>query len=389
MLMRFDLFLIPAALICGWFLGKKRSEKPDDHSEIKLHHDYFKGLNFLINEQPDKAVDIFVKLLEVDSNTVETHLALGSLFRRQGEVDRAIRIHQNLIARPQLDKKFRLQALLALGKDYLRSGVLDRAERLFLELFNTGGDQISSLRYLLYIYQQEKDWKQAIQIASKLEHLSHETMCVPISHFHCELAELYRQEGNTKEALTHVKRSLAIDSQCARASIIRANIAMKNQQYRVAIRYFKKVVDQAPEYFQEIVTPLADCYQNLNQQAKLIAYLEECLNKVPRISTIFTIAEYLEQQKGAKAAIDFTYQQIQIQPTLRGLSYLSGLYAKHSFGDTKEKLTILKNFLSQFLEALPQYRCTQCGYSGKTLFWQCPSCHEWSMIKPIQGLDGI
>ena len=155
MLAQLSVLLLPVAATCGWFMGRKESPASDS-TPNQLRHDYFKGLNYLINEQPDKAVDVFIKLLEVDSDTVETHLALGNLFRRRGEVDRAIRIHQNLIARPQLDKRHRVHALSALGQDYLSAGVLDRAERLFLELSRLGEENQQSLQFLLRIYEQEK-----------------------------------------------------------------------------------------------------------------------------------------------------------------------------------------------------------------------------------------
>src|SRR6476469_73588 len=130
----FCLLLALAALAGAWYLGYQSKQKKHESEKLTLPRDYLVGLNFLLNEEPDKAVDIFIKMLEVDSNTVETHLAVGKLFRRRGEVDRAIRIHQNLIARPQLEKAYREQSLFELGQDYLSAGVLDRAERIFLQL---------------------------------------------------------------------------------------------------------------------------------------------------------------------------------------------------------------------------------------------------------------
>src|SRR3990167_1271396 len=149
--------LLPVAATCGWLLGRQKSNKESSgRVSFKVRRDYFKGLNYLINEQPDKAVDVFIKLLEVDSDTVETHLALGSLFRRRGEVERAIRIHQNIIARPQLSLRDRKEALMALGQDYMSAGLFDRAERIFLEVVEIRAHSEQALKLLLHIYQQDR-----------------------------------------------------------------------------------------------------------------------------------------------------------------------------------------------------------------------------------------
>src|SRR5882762_1834435 len=152
-------------IAAAWLLGYRARPKEEPQRKVNLPRDYLMGLNFLLNEEPDKAVDIFIKMLEVDSNTVETHLAVGKLFRRRGEVDRAIRIHQNLIARPQLERIYREQSLFELGQDYLSAGMLDRAERIFLELVSAKSHSAQALRILIDIYQQEKEWEKAAQTA--------------------------------------------------------------------------------------------------------------------------------------------------------------------------------------------------------------------------------
>src|SRR5690242_4385196 len=159
-------------LVCigiAWYLGYRSRPREEAPRKSNLPRDYLVGLNFLLNEETDKAVDIFVKMLEVDSDTVETHLAVGKLFRRRGEVDRAIRIHQNLIARPQLEKVYREQSLYELGQDYLSAGMLDRAERIFLELVSAKSHSAQALRTLIDIYEQEKDWENAVKTATQYE----------------------------------------------------------------------------------------------------------------------------------------------------------------------------------------------------------------------------
>ena len=389
MLLQLSLLLLPVAATCGWYLGKKdRNKNIIRLGAGRLRRDYFRGLNYLINEQPDKAVDVFIKLLEVDSDTVETHLALGNLFRRRGEVDRAIRVHQNLIARPQLSKQDRIQALSALGQDYLRAGVLDRAERLFLELVEIGEESQQSLRFLLNIYQQEKDWHKAIEIAKKLETTSSESMRTVIAQYYCELAEQMKDKGNVAQAQHYLKRAQATDRDCVRASLIRATLEIEFQQYKEAIRCYKRVKEQDSNYISEIVEPITQCYQKINEEAKLVTYLQDCLKDHPRISLVLAVSSYLQRLHGDKAAIEFIATQIQRQPSLRGLSHLVGLYLSNATGDTREKLSILQNLMNMLLADKPVYQCSHCGYSGKTLFWLCPSCHHWTTVKPIQGLEG-
>jgi len=388
-LLQLSLLFLPVAATCGWLLGRKDRVRSDSRGRVHwLRQDYFKGLNYLINEQPDKAVDVFVKLLEVDSDTVETHLALGSLFRRRGEVDRAIRIHQNLIARPQLAKRYRVQALSELGQDYLFAGVLDRAERLFLELFELGEENTSSLSYLLRIYQQEKDWEKAIATAKRLAVLSGESMHVGIAHYCCEMAEQKRVGGQINAARNYLKRAASIDPACARASLIRGNLECEAGDYKEAIRCYKRVKLQDPDFISEIAEPLVHCYQKMGEEKKLIAYLQECLKDYPRIAFVLVMSEYMKRHHGDKYAIEFLAEQIQGQPSLRGMSYLVDLYLSNSSGDAKDKLKLLQNYIQMLLADKPTYRCLHCGYAGNTLFWLCPSCHHWSSIKPIQGLEG-
>ncbi len=385
MLIQMSFLLLPFAATFGWYMGRKEQEQAiENPNEALLRKDYFKGLNYLINEQPDKAVDVFIKLLEVDSDTVETHLALGNLFRRRGEVDRAIRVHQNLIARPQLDQQDRAQALSALGQDYLHAGVLDRAERLFLELVKINTEDKQSLNFLLHIYQKEKDWEKAIQIAYQLENLEPHSMAVRIAQYYCELAE--KEVGN--QAQKYLDQAQNVDPLCVRANLIKGTLALKNEQYLVAITAYQQVKLQDPDYLSEIIQPLGACYRYLDQESIYMDYLKACLKEYPRIAMVLAITQYLERHENTKAAIDFLATQIQRQPSLRGLGHLVSLYLSNSTGDTQAKLDLLKNFIDLLLNDKPVYQCLQCGFSSKTLFWLCPSCNHWASIKPIQGLEG-
>ncbi|HBI21693.1 MAG TPA: lipopolysaccharide assembly protein LapB [Legionella sp.] len=381
--------LLPAAAFSGWWIGVRHDTGKQKNTSNQLSREYVVGLNYLLNEQPDKAVDIFIKLLDVDSETVETHLALGSLFRRRGEVDRAIRIHQNLIARPQLSVLQRKEALMALGQDYMSAGFFDRAERIFLEVVEMGGSRdTSSLNGLLAIYQQEKAWEKALDVVKQLEQLTGSSMHSQAAHYYCEMAE-YALKANTPEKASQaVKQALVVDRQSVRASLMLASLEMQGGRYKQAIRALKHVPEQDPSFLNEIIEPLVRCYRELDAMDECIDYLEQTLPAHPRASVIFVIAEHLSREKSVDFAIDFVSSQLSRYPSIRGLNRLIYWHLESAHGKVRDKLQMLYAITSKFLENKPIYRCSHCGFSGKLLHWHCPSCKSWGRVKPIHGLEG-
>ncbi|MCW5588632.1 MAG: lipopolysaccharide assembly protein LapB [Legionellales bacterium] len=383
------LLLLPVAAASGWYFAKRTPTHKNSHKPQGIsHRDYFVGLNYLLNEEPDKAVDIFIKMIEVDSDTVETHLALGNLFRRRGEVERAIRIHQNLIARPHLQKEHRIQALLELGQDYLRAGVFDRAERLFLEVLDMGEHTTPSLQHLLHIYQQEKDWEQAISVAQQLEKNGSQDMQPVIAHYYCEMAERALAKNNTDSAQRSLKRALAVDRNNVRASLLQAHMELTQGKYKAAIRCYKRVKNQDSEFLSEAILPLVHCYEQLQDESEMIDFLRQCLDEHPRISVVLIFTERLLKTQGEKAASEFLAEQLQRRPSVRGLKHLIEIQLKNADGRMRDNLTILRDVTRLLLENKPIYRCRQCGFAGKTLQWQCPTCKNWNTVKPIHGLEG-
>lgn len=381
--------LLPAAAWSGWWVAHRHKSEASLRSSNKLSREYVVGLNYLLNEQPDKAVDIFIKLLEVDSDTVETHLALGSLFRRRGEVDRAIRIHQNLIARPQLSLLQRKEALMALGQDYMSAGVFDRAERIFLEVVELGGSrETSSLQGLLAIYQQEKAWEKALDIIKKLEVSTGTSMHTKAAHYYCEMADQALKVGMKENAIYYIRQALLVDKESVRASLLLAKIEMQAGRYKQAIQSLERTPDQDPEFITEIIEPLVQCHKELGTMQECISYLEKLLSKNPRASLIFVIAEHLRQENTLDVCIDFVAEKLSKFPSIRGLNKLIDWHLESAQGKVRDKLQMLYNITSKFLENKPVYRCGHCGFGAKHLHWHCPSCKQWGRMKPIHGLEG-
>lgn len=380
--------LLPMAAISGWFAAKRSFSRNNTNANRQLSPEYFKGLNYVLNEQPDKAIEIFIKMLEVDSDTVETHLALGNLFRRRGEVDRAIRIHQNLIARPTLSREQRSMALLELGMDYMRSGLLDRAEGLFEELVESGAYTSQAFAKLLEIYQQENDWNNAIAVARRLEVVSGENIDEMIAQFYCELACENFSQAEDKKGKDNLKRALNIDPNCVRASLIEAEMAGKDGKYRQAIKAYKRIEKQDPEYIPEIIGPMLNCYRQLDKIDEYMKYLREIVATYGGITPLLSLTELIGEVSGEKDAIKFISMELKRRPTVRGVDKLIEYVLTNANGEILDSLKMIKDMTGKLLQNSPVYQCNHCGFDGKSIHWQCPSCKRWNTIKPVHGVKG-
>lgn len=380
--------LLPVAAGSGWMLARRDVTVKSQAPAISLSSDYFTGLNYLVNEQPDKAIECFVRMLEVDSETVEIHLAVGNLFRQRGEVDRAIRIHQNLVDRTTLNKTQRAQALLELAQDYMSAGLYDRAEMLCNELISMESRTGRALALLGDIYQREKEWKQAINVSYRLQEKTGQSMSQAIAQFYCELAEQARGRGNEKEAQERLKEALAADSNCVRASMIQGEMAAAAGDCRGAIQAYQRVEQQDPAYLPEIMSSLVACYRSCQAEQELFAYLQKVFAERGGITVLLAIVELMQQQRGKNEALKFLEQQLQGHPSLRGVLRLMEMAADSSADGERDILALLKETIGQVLEEKPIYQCIHCGFAGKTLHWQCPGCKSWNTVKPILGLEG-
>ncbi|HEY7840827.1 MAG TPA: lipopolysaccharide assembly protein LapB [Gammaproteobacteria bacterium] len=379
--------LLPVAAISGWWVARRAAGRTAGGRSL-LHPDYFRGLNFVLNEQPDKAIEVFVKMLEVDSETVETHLALGNLFRRRGEVDRAIRIHQNLIARPSLSRDYRSMALLELGMDYMRSGLLDRAEGLFKELVEIGAHTHAALQQLLIIYQQERDWDSAIHAARRLGSASGERLEPMIAQFYCEQAGEHLAAGRDKEGRDCLRRALNTDPKCVRASLIEAQLAQDAGRTKAAIKAYRRTELQDPEYLPDVIAPLCRCYRELGQLDEFMKYLREMIDRHGGITPLLFLTDLIAEREGEAAAIKFISAELRRRPTVRGVNRLVEYAMNKASGEALEDLRTIRELTSSLIEDRPIYRCNRCGFDAKRLHWQCPSCKNWNTVKPVHGVEG-
>ncbi len=376
-------FLLPVAAASGWWAAR-RSAARSGHKRPATTPAYFRGLNYLLNEEPDKAIDVFMQLVEVDSETVETHLALGSLFRRRGEVERAIRIHQNLIARPSLDEEQRADALLELAMDYMRAGLYDRAENLFLELKEMRHHVRKALQNLLIIYQQERDWRACLKVARELQPLTSEPLGLAQAHYHCELAEEALQRGEVDEAARRLEKAIRAEPQCVRPRHLQARMALEAGACSEAMDLLREIAVRKPEYVAEILDDLRQCHVCLDDLEGFRAYLETLLEKRFDVDVALALTDLLQELKGQAAASAFLSDQVEHHPNLRGLLRLMEINAELPDVQAGQVLTGLKTHLERLLAERPAYQCTHCGYAAGHLHWQCPSCRQWSTLRRTQ-----
>lgn len=382
------LLLIPAALATGILMGRRGGEIKGGAKISRLSNTYFRGLNYLLNEQQDKALEIFLQIAEVDKETVETQFALGHLFRRRGEVDRAIRLHQNLVARTGLSEEQKTRAALELGEDYMRAGLLDRAETLFNDLVQMGVHAPKALQQLISIYQSERDWGQAIAHAVKYEQISGEAMGESIAHYYCELAEKSIHESNIKQARDQIALAYSSDSQCVRAGMIEGRLDLLENNDAAAIRAFERVARHDVDYLPEVLPQLMECYERRNELLRARGFLQEVVERYAGVTPLLALADLIERDDGAAAAQEFLARQLLQRPSVRGEAALLDMAVKHPSGDPNDTILALKQITDQLLVRSANYRCTNCGFGARSHHWQCPSCKHWGSVKPLLNLLG-
>jgi lipopolysaccharide biosynthesis regulator YciM len=375
------IILLPLAAASGWYAASRAARKESAKSEREANPVYFQGLNYLLNEEPDKAIDVFLEMLEVDADTIETHLALGNLFRRRGEVERAIRIHQNLIARPALSREQRAQAVLELAQDYMRSGLYDRAEQLLLELKQGRQYVVPVLRNLVKIYQQEKDWDACLKTIEALDIESGETHDLQKSHYFCEMANKARADGDNEVARIYLKRALNVYKGCVRATHLLARIDIQENKRKDALVKLLDAAERAPEYLPEIIREIVDIYRSEGDMRGVRAFLEDQVKRHPNQGTELFLAEIIRQQSGDAEATRFLGEYIAKNPSMPGLIRLVELQCTMPSMGNDHLLYNVRAHLHRLMAERINYQCQKCGFEAKQLHWQCPSCDSWSTIK--------
>jgi lipopolysaccharide biosynthesis regulator YciM len=360
----------------GWIAARIDIKQIVSESRA-LPRSYFKGLNFLLNEQPDKAIEAFIEVVKVDPETVELHFALGSLFRRRGEYDRAIRMHQNLLERADLGAEQKLQAQMELGQDYLKAGILDRAEELFSRLESTS-QAMAARRFLLEIYQQEKDWPRAIEMTKQVE-----TDPRALAQFLCELAASEAAQSRPDAALRHLDAALEANRKCVRASLMLGDIDRNQHSLEKAIDHWKRIESQNPAYLALVAQRLVEAYREAGRAEEGLTLLAGYLERYPSLDLLDTVFQQTLEAKGPEQAYAMVRDELRRNPTLLGLDrLLEAQISAAGSPDKRRDLELVRNLVHGHTRRLARYRCESCGFKARQFHWQCPACGGWETYPP-------
>ena len=375
-----------AALLVVWYLGSRWGARQQPVSEPLSKDNYFRGLNFLLNEEPDESIDSFIHSLEVNSQTLETHLALGALMRRRGEVERAIRIHQNLLSHPKLDRDQLYQVQLELARDFMQAGLLDRAERLMLDLAEMSDRyRKPALEHLLEIYRDEQEWQKAISVADKLwprrRLFTSGGGSVERGHFCCELAQQALKHGDPVQARQYLRQALKYDKNSVRASLLQAQLDIEQGSYPSALKRLERIPHQEPELLPEAVGLICKAYKEQGRQQELIVYLQQLHQNHPSDALLLGLARELKEACGNQESVNFLQQQLDRKSSFPALAQLLQLEMPGQ-GERRDSSLLAVTAIQKLLAERHNYRCRSCGFSAQKMHWLCPTCKTWGTVKP-------
>jgi len=374
------LLAFPLFFVLGWLAARVDIRQVVTESRA-LPNSYFRGLNFLLNEQPDKAIEAFLEVVKLEPETIDLHFALGGLFRRRGELDRAIRMHENLLEREGLAEDQRLRAMSELGQDYLKAGLLDRAEQVFGKLLETPQHGLART-YLLEIYVQEKDWQKAIDAARLLEKDTSKPLNADIAHFYCELALLEAAKGNPDAAAAHLQQALATNRQSVRANLMAGDLDAAAGRHEAAIADWRLVETQSAAHMAQVVDRVLGRYRQLGRLEEGVHWLRALYARQPSQDVFNALYLAVSETQGAAAASQLAREELRRNPSLRTLDRLLEAELINAEPEQRELLQVEKSLVASHSQRMMRYQCDSCGFKAKQFFWRCPACGRWDSFDP-------
>jgi lipopolysaccharide biosynthesis regulator YciM len=371
---------IPVFFALGWIAARVDIKQLVSESR-SLPRGYFRGLNFLLNEQPDKAIDAFIEIVKLDPETADMHFALGNLFRRRGETERAIRVHQNLLSRPDLPLEQQVHAQYELGMDYLKAGLLDRAEETFNLLVDTQY-AVQARRALLEIFQREKEWRRAIKAAEGLQESGAGALNREIAQFYCELAQDALVHMDSAEAMALLDKALQADRKSVRATMLCGDALLAQGDIEGALKTWRRVEQQSVPHVALVAARLMDGYRKVGRAQEGVNLLRSYLAEASSIDLIEVVFKAVIELDGVEAAKELVVDELRRNPTLLGLDKLLEARLMDARADIWEELSMVKNLVHGYTQKLARYQCSQCGFKARQFYWQCPGCSRWETYPP-------
>lgn len=383
------LLTLPLFFTLGWLAARVDIKQLLSESSA-LPAAYFKGLNFLITDQHDKAIEAFIEAVQANADSLELHFALGSLFRRSGEVDRAINLHLNLLDKPELPQAQRQAIKAELAQDYLKAGLFDRAEELFSSL-DDGRYQQPALRALLEIYIREREWEQAIKSATELERISGVSFRKEIAHFYCEMAMKSIIDHDTHTALHELEMALDANKNCVRANLMLGDMEATTASHKEAISFWKRIEYQQPEYLGLVANKLLNSYRILNKTEEGVELLQHYFSTYKLPTLLGVVYDITLNEQGAEMAAKFARNELERKPSLQTLEYLlkaNAILKASAINNAAQSNTHLALHDNQLVQQTVRsaigsrsaYVCNQCGFKARNFHWQCPACNAWESL---------
>ncbi|HUG98166.1 MAG TPA: lipopolysaccharide assembly protein LapB [Gammaproteobacteria bacterium] len=376
------LLLFAAAAGLGWFFARRSAERRLTGGPRHVSAEYFQGLNYLLNEEPDKALEVFIRMVDMDADTVDTHFALGALFRRRGETERAIKVHQNLVARPDLPREARARALNELAEDYFKAGLFDRAEQVYTQVARGASQREQGLRGLVRIYELQRDWEKAIAAMDQLVSMARGASGTVVAHYCCELAQEALARGDLNASRHWLKRAQGANRGTVRGAMMRATVAQREGDHRLAVRLYEQALERDGGFLVDVLPELRRSYAELGMTDAFERWLGEALARHPEWRPGVAFAAItdgsFDDPITRQCMVDFISGNpilTEILETLRP--------TLQSEGGQDAAVRRISGAMRKIAAASPRYRCNVCGFSGNVLYWQCPSCRSWDTTRPV------
>ena len=386
----FDLLflLLPIAAGYGWYMGSRSVREKKEEDSYNISKNYIQGLNLLLADKTEKALEVFINLLELDDDTLDTHLTLGNLFRQNGEIEKAIKIHKSLLSREGLTFNQNSLILQELAKDYYSVGLYDRSEKIYSKLLEQNYDNLNALQNLANIYIRTRDWEKAISITKINNNIEKKQQKTQIAQFYCELASNEFDIGNYAKTESLVKKALSENPDCVRASLLMCDILSNSKQEKKLFKQLELIVKQDIRFVIEIRPFLVNLIDKIPYK-EITDFFDILISNKAGTSFDIMYSNLIEKKEGFSKALAFMDKQINANPSMKNFAHLILFYIKSSSNaQEKNNLIKLQALVQEEIKTLAKYQCSNCGFETNTLFWNCPSCHSWETIIPVRGLKG-
>lgn len=381
--------LLPVAMGYGWFMGRNSVKQNDLSATKALSIKYSTGINYLFSNQQDKAIEYLLETLKVEDDSVEAHFAMANLFRRRGELDRALKVHEHLVHQKYLPTSDKEHAVYELGKDFLSAGLYDRAESMFSKLLKSKSHGLKSLSHLMQIYQSTKDWQKGIALKKAIVKTKDKKLLHNLANFYCELASVALEQDEFIAVIELLENALIQDPNSCRANCLMAQIYENHQQYSEACQCYRDIYQQDKEFFPDVINKMQHCYDKLDASEEYYKFIRKVYDETACTSALISYLAYIEKTHNLAKAKEFILLSLKRRPTIRGFKHFVKMQMTDSEEDkTTANLDVIQQLISEYLKVKHRYSCRTCGFNSSTHYWSCPSCHEWEQLKPIRGLEG-